>query len=256
MKKILLLLCLLFICAGCVSNDIETLSSNLDNIFNNVDDISKNYPNNKMRYYSYYLPSDMGEEEIDSESVTIRYNDSIVVMNLNIADIINEKYYPDELLKDDGFFDEQYLIYEKSGTYDVDEVKHQYVYKLYKKDDKYIFHLKTVNINFYGSSNLSDIVQLSKHLIMISKSITIEKDTILKNYYKKDVIDYSKKQIDLFDSSLPSNGKLSDMLTDDAIVKDNSNITEDEKTPVESAVPEEDYTWEDGENSDDNLDQE
>lgn len=244
MKKSLLIVCLLFIFSGCVASDSNSLTNELDNVFNNIDSIKEYYPNNTMRYYSYYLPSDMGEEEIDSESVTIRYNNSTVVMNLNIADIINEKYYSDELLKDDGFFDEQYLIYEKTGTYLKDENQCQYTYKLYKKDDVYIIHLKTVDINFYGSSNISDVIELSKHLLMISKSITSEKDTILKNYYKKDVIDYSKKQIDLFDSSLPSNGKLSDMLTDNAVVKDGSNITSDDKEIEETPAIEQENTEE------------
>lgn len=228
MKKAAVLLCLLFICAGCVSNDSTVLTNNLDNVFNNIDSVTKYYTNNKMRYYSYYLPSDMGEEEIDSESVTINYNDSKIVMNLNIADIINEKYYPDELLKDDKFFDSQYQIYENSGSYTLDDEEYRYEYKLYKRNNTYAISLKTVNMNFYGVSTLSDVVELTKHLLMVSKSIEVEKDAVLKTYYKKDVIDYSKKQIDLFDNSLPSNGKLSDMLTDDAIVKDNSNIADNQ----------------------------
>ncbi len=234
MKKVAVLLCLLFLCTGCVSNDNGVLTNNLDNVFNNLDSITKYYPNNKMRYYSYYLPSDMGEEEIDSESVTINYNDSKIVMNLNVADIINEKYYPDELLKDDGFFDSQYQIYENSGSYTSDQEEYRYEYKLYKRNNTYAISLKTVNMNFYGVSTLSDVVELTKHLLMISKSIEVEKDNVLKTYYKKDVIDYSKKQIDLFDNSLPSNGKLSDMLTDDAVVKDNSNVSEDDSNNIEN----------------------
>lgn len=214
MKKIIILLILLLL-AGCGNN----LNTNLDNLFNSIDNISNYSTNNRLKYYSYYLPSDMGESEVDSDSITLKYGESTIIMNLNIADIVNLKYYSDISLSDDGFYNEENLIYENTGTYSIkDETKKSYLYKLYDYDNYYALYLKTSDNVFYGNVVKGDEKEVTRHLLIIAKSIDLESDLIVSTYSSKDVIDYQKKQLDLFNTQKPTSGSLSEMLTDEATV--------------------------------------
>ena len=219
MKKRLFLCLVLFLLSACVSNDDASLKSDLDAFFDKVEDITTCQTNNDMTLYSYYLPSSMGEEEVDSDSVTLKYGDSKIIMNLNVADIINAQYYDDQYLSDDGFFNEDYLFYEKSGSYlSYDEIEKQYIYRLYKYDDEYVLHLKTSDMNYYGNVKVSDIRDVTSELFVIAKSTKVNNEEVINIYSNKEIISYQKKQINLFDAVLPNNGELSDMLVDNAVI--------------------------------------
>ena len=219
MKKRLFLCLVLFLLSACVSNDDASLKSDLDAFFDKVEDITTCQTNNDMALYSYYLPSSMGEEEVDSDSVTLKYGDSKIIMNLNVADIINAQYYDDQYLSDDGFFNEDYLFYEKSGSYSsYDEIEKQYIYRLYKYDEEYVLYLKTSDMNYYGNVKVSDIRDVTSELFVIAKSTKVNNEEVINIYSNKEIISYQKKQINLFDAVLPNNGELSDMLVDDAVI--------------------------------------
>lgn len=231
MKKIILLLILLLL-TGCASSNI---SANLDNLFSSIDNISNHSTNNILKYYSYYLPSDMGEKEVTSDSITLIYGESTIVMNLNIADIINERYYSDVKLADDGFYNETNLVYENTGTYTLkDETVKEYLYKLYDYNEYYALYLKTSDNVFYGNVAKGEVKEVTRHLLIIAKSISIESDLIVSDYSSKDIIDYQKKQLDLFNTQKPASGSLSEMLTDEATVGNQTDEPTDETTSDET----------------------
>lgn len=225
MKKFILLLILLLLTACSNSN----LSVNLDNLFNSIDGINNYTTNNVLKYYSYYLPSDMGESEVDSDSITLKYGESTIVMNLNIADIIKERYYDGATLSDEGFYNEDNLVYENTGTYTLnDGTSKKYLYKLYDYDSYYALYLKTSDNIFYGNVAKGEVKEVTRHLLIIAKSISIESDLIVSTYSSKDIIDYQKKQLDLFNTQKPSSGSLQEMLTDEATIGDQTDEPVDE----------------------------
>lgn len=228
MKKKILLFLVLFLLSACVSNDDASLKNDLDTFFDKVQDIEIYQTNNDMTYYSYYLPSSMGEEEVDSDSITLKYGDSKIIMNLNVADIINAQYYDEQYLSDDGFFNEDYLFYEKSGSYiSYDEKEKQYIYRLYKYNEEYVLHFKTSDMNYYGNVKVSDIRDVTSELFVIAKSVKVNNEEVINIYSNKEIISYQKKQIDLFDTVLPNNGELSDMLVDGAVIGNESGSNEE-----------------------------
>lgn len=206
----------MFICVACSNVDIN---ADLDSIFSNFNNTSTYNTNNTLKYYSYYLPSDFGEEDINSDSITLKYGESSIIMNLNIADIINSKYYSSISLSDDGFYNNDYLIYENDGLYiSNNETEKQYIFRLYDYDTYYALYLKTTDNIFYGSVVKGDIKDITRQLLIIVKSVNVDNDLIISTYSNKDTIDYEKKQLDLFNYHKPSNGTLGEMLTDDATV--------------------------------------
>ena len=228
MKKKIFFSLILFLFSACVSNDDASLKNDLDAFFDKVQDILIYQTNNDMTFYSYYLPSSMGEEEVDSDSITLKYGDSKIIMNLNVADIINAQYYDEQYLNDDGFFNEDYLFYEMTGSYlSYDGKEKQYIYRLYKYNKEYVMHLKTSDMNYYGNIKVSDIRDVTSEIFVIAKSTKVNNEEVINAYSNKEIISYQKKQIDLFDTVLPNNGQLSDMLVEGAIVGDENNSNEE-----------------------------
>lgn len=211
---------------GCKAEG-DVLSS-IENILSKSMEKEEYRINNHMNYYSYYLPSDMGEDPLDSDSVVIKYNDSKIIMNVNVNGIINARYYKDKYLKDDGFFVEDKLIYSKKGKYlSYDESEKDYVYKLYKYNSLYIIHLYTSDMNYYGTATYTDLEELSRQIMIIAKNTEVDTNAVTAKYSKIDVIDYQKKQINLFDTIMPVNGELGSMLIEGAVIGDGSNQVEE-----------------------------
>ena len=220
MKKVFLVLCLLLGLCGCKTIENNTLSNTLDDVLDSFSDVKNYRINNILEYYSYYLPSDMSEETADSDSIVLKYNDSRIIMNLNIANIVNSKYYYSSIT-DEGFFDEQYLVYQKNGTYTNQQRQNKlYILKIYSYKDLYALQFITSDMNYYGSVGKNEIDEVVKHLLVIAKNTSVDNEAVVKAFSNKDVIDYKKKQINLFDTSVPSSGELVNILIDDAVIGD------------------------------------
>ena len=227
MRKIVSFLLLCLVLTVCKVINADDISYELDDIFDNVAIIGDYRSNNQMNYYDYYLPSDMAEEEIDSDSIVLKYNNSRIIMNLNINGIINKKYYSDIPLDNDDFFVDDYLLYENEGKLDTfDGLSQRYIYKLYTYNDQYVINLITSYMNYYGSVDITDINSVTKHLLTIAKNTQVNIEYVIKDYSNIDVIDFQKKQIDLFDARIPASGELQEMLIDGAIIGNNENINE------------------------------
>ena len=225
MKKIVLIFLLIFITA-CSQQENDSLLDNINSLLNNVETIATSYPNNTLEYFAYYLPSDMKENEFDQNNLVLNYLDNEIIVNLNINDIINQEYYPNQYLNDVSSFDENKLIYSKEGTYKtIKKDEKNYIYKLYKSDDVYLIKLVSTDL-IYLVRCKTNIEEITRHLFTIAKSININSELIIDDYSDKNVIDYKKKQIDLFDITKPVNGNLEELLITDAVV---GNETDDKK---------------------------
>ena len=244
MKKYLICILLIFLCA-CSSS--SSLTDSLDSLLNNVNSISTNRTNNTLNYYSYYLPSDMAQED-GEDCVILSFLDSKIVMSLNVKEIINNKYYQSKYMQSAGLYNQDNLVYTKQGTYTTlnNETK-DYIYRLYQINDSYFIELETSDLSFiaYGDSNIKD---LSRHLFIIAKSVNVDTDLVISDYSSKSVVDYQKKQIDLFDSVKPTTGSLSDLLTNDAIIGNEDSNPQSDSNP-DSSTTEDTSSTEDANNN-------
>ena len=244
MKKCLVSILLILLCA-CSSS--SSLTDDLDNLLNNIDLLSTNRTNNILTYYSYYLPSDMGQVDGDN-CLILSFLDSKTIMSLNVKEIINNKYYPSSYMQSAALYSQDNLIYSKNGTYiSYNNETKDYIYRLYKINDSYVIELETSDLSFLANT-CSNIKDLSRHLLIIAKSVNVDTDLVISAYSSKSVVDYQKKQIDLFDSIKPTTGSLSDLLTNDAIIGDlnpqstsnpDSSTTEDTSSTEETNFNEE-----------------
>ncbi|MBR4421082.1 MAG: hypothetical protein IKS69_00935, partial [Erysipelotrichaceae bacterium] len=56
------------------------------------------------------------------------------------------------------------------------------------------------------------LVPVSSRILLMAKGISISNDDIIANYSSKDVVDYHKKQVNLFETVMPVNGVVNDFL--------------------------------------------
>ena len=250
MKKItLLLVCLLL--TGCLANNNKNIYESLDKYLINTSSVDRFRPNNTTEFFSFYLPSDMQEFDGNSNSSIIRYNDSKIVMNINIPALVNSKDFGIEALNSDGFFKDELLDYEKNGIFvRDDESQSNYAIRIYKQNDDYLLHFQTSELNYYCLCKSYDLVDVVKHLFTISKSIVLDKDVIVANYSNKDVIEYQKKQVNLFEYEIPVSGFLSELVnrSGGVVLNPSENVdTKEEENNEETATNEDNDNDENGE---------
>lgn len=212
MKRVMIfLLCLAL--SGC--QRFVDYQSRLDEVFATAEDVITIRANNYGDYYDYYIPSDTSEFNAGNLYALLDYADSRFLMDVNIAGIVSKRYYPETVLEEDGFFDESRLVYEKRGIYvnNDDEIL-DYIYKLYQYDDNYLASLRSPDLIFYACIKEKDIVPLTSRMLLMAKGAHIKEDAVIADYSLKDVIDYEKKQVNLFETIMPVNGNINDFLVD------------------------------------------
>ena len=55
---------------------------------------------------------------------------------------------------------------------------------------------------------------MSRHILQLATSTVVFEEEVISDFSVKAVIDYQKKQVDLFEKIVPSNGVLEELLTD------------------------------------------
>ena len=210
MKKILIVL-LCFVLWGCASRiDIQ---SKLDEIF--AEDATKRFfrKNNYSEYIDYYTPSDVHEIGTDTLSTTYEYSNARMIMNVNVAGIISAKYYPETVFMDEGLFDQSRLVYQRTSEFlNANEVYDIYRYQVYEYEDRYLACFLSKELVFYGYCDEYDLAGMSGKILQMAKSANVKSEDVVINFSSKDVIDYEKKQVNLFETTMPVNGNINDFL--------------------------------------------
>ena len=192
------------------------INESLDKVFSSQKDLDlKASKNNYTNYIDYYCPSDLFEIDSDGLSYVFRFNDSSLIMNINIAGIINSRYYDIYNLVDEGFFDSSKLVYERNDVYFTEVEDKEFSYRLYKQDDIYLIYFLTNEMVFYALANEDDLIPLTEKILFLTKTANIKEDAVIANYSNKDIIDYEKKQVNLFETTMPVSGKIDELLIHD-----------------------------------------
>lgn len=214
MKKIILLI--LLICLSACSNNIN-FETELKKAVEEEVALKAFSPDNSKTYFRYYTEPDVGNVYSDQTSNVFLYNDTKFIMNLNVSSIINNKYYNNEIVKDIQLNDE-FKLFDFNGEY-VDYKNNTYPYKVdvYKVNDTYYIKLNSQYVSFYANGNEINIINVSRKMIRIAKSINIYEDEVLANFSSKETIEYTKETIQLFDVIVPVNGKIQDIIENNDI---------------------------------------
>ena len=189
------------------------LYEDLDQVFSKDRQVEKIRQNNYSEYIDYYLPSDTTELESGKLSDSFVFNRSCFIMDVNVAGILNGKYYPEEYYGNEGFFDPEKLVFENEGIYhDVSGEENEYFYRVYSYEDRYLTYFVSRQLIFYGYAYEEDLVGLSSRILLMAKGTTIRQDDVISNFSLRDEIDFEKKQVNLFETIMPVNGNVNDLM--------------------------------------------
>lgn len=212
MAKFILALCLLIGLTGCSS--AENIENRIEEtVIKEENTVYKARINTVGDYFSYYLPADCYRRESDNLSSVIDFMAGHIVLNLNIKDIIADRYYYENMLNNDGLFSENRLVYSKSSEMlKSEDEKLRYDLFVYSLDGEYLIHLQTRELQMYGYSFKGDLIETVRHMMIIAKNTEVMSDNVIDSFSAKDVIDYEKKQVNLFNYVIPSSGYVQELL--------------------------------------------
>lgn len=212
MKRILLFVICVFLC-GC--NIKVNEYNDLDDVFAAEQDGEKIRVNNYTPYIDYYLPSDLYEKESGLFSSTFTYDKSEMIMNVNVSGIIGHEYYRQETPFSEGFFDEGKRFYSHSGLYNNNDILKEYQFDVYHYEERYLLYFISEDLIFYAYADETDLFPLSSRILLMAKGADVKEETIIAELSTKNVIDYEKKQINLFDTIMPVNGVINDFIIEE-----------------------------------------
>ena len=193
--------------------NVTDLQQSLTDAFELERDDSAVRRNNYTNYADYYLPSDMQEYDCNEISHVFVFNRSKIIMDINIAGIINAKYYSNVRISDEGFFDKDKICFQRDSSFlKTDETEYPYICNVYEYEDDYLLYFVCEDAIFYAFTNKEDLVPLCSRILLIAKSLNVNHTDIVADFSFKDVIDYQKKQVNLFETIMPVNGSINDFM--------------------------------------------
>lgn len=211
-RKILIgMIGLLLLCGCTVSkNDLTTKMNTL------LDDaavamISSEVNMNK-GLMSYYLQPSIGRRESNATNSVFLISGNEVVLNIDVASIISQKYYGDQAtLRDVDTFSNR--IFEKEGVFvSSSDVVRDYRYRLYELTDKqYGILLQTSNLLAVAVVPLGEVYTVSFEMMMLVRGCRIDEEAVASRYSQKELINYQKETLEIFEKIYPENGLLSEM---------------------------------------------
>lgn len=216
-KIILILICLLSLTA-CVSNNISDFESQVNEGIDSAMPLNNSLGvNNITKYFSYYLPKDMTEDICEETYAVFEFNGFPIVMNLNISNIINKKYFTNVQLSSDEYFNSEKLLYTKSGSITNKKGNaNEYLINIYSRDDTSVYvEFVTPSISFHSYCVNGMLKEVIRHMVVMVQYLQVDDTLVLENYYDRDLIDYQKKNVDLFDRIIPANGRIDEMIVDE-----------------------------------------
>lgn len=209
-RMVCLILCLLL--TGCTKVS-GSLQSRLEQQISAASEHAVNSPNSRKTYYSYYLDPSIGRISSTETGNVFSLNGVQFVMNLDVASIINEKYYPDSPVLHSYALDAD-VIAETSGKVK-DRSGEELAYNArvcQYQDDLYVLNVDCGYIRFESLCGINEAPLIAARMIEIARSVTVSAGEVLAAYTTLEGIDYAGTPVELFEDKAPENGSIEELL--------------------------------------------
>lgn len=213
MKKVIVSILSVLLLSGCTVKTNINLQEELESalIEGNSETIYQNNMNKKL--YSYYLPTSIGRNYSTQCSSILNDRGRKFIMNLNIAAIIQGQYYNES--ENSFVSDLNSPIAQSSGEYvDTNEKTHSYEVSIYEINGYYISIFSSDTVEFYSVLDALSSCEIIKDMLMIARSINVDKNAVLKKYSNKNTVDYKSEKIELFEQIVPESGRIEELFED------------------------------------------
>lgn len=169
-------------------------------------------PNMNKKYYAYYLYPYIGRHNSTQSGNVLNYRGTQFVMNLNIASLINQKYYADAKDDTDSFLD---CAASSSGEYeDYWNETHSFEIHIYNLDEYYVTVFSSDTVEFYAVSDPIKAAELASEMLKMARSVTVNTSEVIAAYSYKETVDYENEKIELFKSVAPESGRIEELFED------------------------------------------
>jgi len=231
MKKILCLILVLFLCA--CSEYRGSVQSRLDQQISACENSAISNPNNRKTYYSYYLDPSIGRVYSTGTGNVFSLDGVSFVMNLDVAKIINEKYYPLKLDIHEYALSGEVLAQRDGTVTDISGNEIPYhAAVLLAKDMEVLVSVECGYMKFDSLCNTNIAPVIAAKMIEIGRSVSVSTAEVLNAYTTLAGIDYVGTPVELFEDKAPENGSIEELLVDYE-----GKVTPQEQ-PEETAEPE------------------
>ena len=217
-KKFWLIIGISFLLAGCSvtrSNVKELASKQLDDAV--TAEICSSVNINK-GLISYYLEPSIGRISGNKSNSVFKIDGYEVVLNIDVSSVITTKYYGggtnEQDFRDIDAFPNQ--IDEVTGSFlSGSGIIKDFRYRLYRvSDNEYGILLQTSNLIMVGKTGRGDVLDVIRKMMSILRTCRVDEEKIISTYSKKELINYKKETLDIFQKAYPENGSLQDMISD------------------------------------------
>lgn len=210
MKKILVLLCLLCLC-GCAQKQTDLKTSLKQELETLAQAPIDNLADNNKPLYRYYIEPSIGRRQSTQTSNIFVLNNQEFVMNLDIATIINTRFYENIMFKKKA--DSSAMI-SLSGNYlDFNNLEYRYFLSVYDfEDGNYFISLSMQYVNFYAYCGYADIEPLTLSMMKIGKTVDVDTEKVINTYSSKQSSDYVKEKLNLFEKIIPDSGRIEELM--------------------------------------------
>lgn len=221
MKKLLSFLMITTLLTGCVSAN-ETIEKRIDDAISSALTLQVDHTNYSNTYYAYYLQPSIGRFYSHKISNIFGYRDIKFILNLNLSQIINEKFYPDS--KEDYItLDSFPLVYQKSGEYiDINQQKYPYRVQIFQKNNDYYIELNMHYVDFYTVCPAGYASQIIYYMMNIGKSVVVNQEKVIEDFSKRQEINATRNKLELFKEIVPQNGAIDELFDKNEIIQESA----------------------------------
>lgn len=196
--------------AGCADAK-NTLVQSVQDSLSHVLSQTAAKANHSKEYYSYYIEPSVGRYSSTKTGNVFSYQGTKFAMNLNAAEIINAKYYPEQ--SSDSSNAVKDAVIELKGIYiDTEQIQRAYHICMYQDGTKMLILLNTDTVSFCGISEQAQAASLAGEMLKIARSVEIDADEIALAYTNHKTLDYKTEKIQLFNEVVPESGTISDLI--------------------------------------------
>jgi hypothetical protein len=169
--------------------------------------------NHSKEYYSYYIEPSVGRYSSTKTGNIFSYQGTKFAMNLNVAEIINAKYYPEQSLENSSAAKDAAI--ELQGTYiDSEQIQRTYRVCMYQDGTRILILLNTDTVSFCGISEQAQAPSLAGEMLKIARSVETDEEEIALAYTNHKTLDYKTEKIQLFNEVVPESGTISDLINE------------------------------------------
>ncbi len=206
MKRILLLLIIIFFTAGCTNlkdidlNNLATITLSQEN----------NHQNKTFQGYSLYLPNGLQVDSVNHNNVILKSKNYKLYLYVDLISYFN-KVQKDYQINKKAFFSKSLNFNDKFGYLEINS----------QENEKYLVEIMYNYAKIEVIVDNSDMKEILSYALIILNSIKYN-DTIIENMIGEDLLNYNELEFNIFETVESNNGTIK--------YDDNSSNTEEQDT--------------------------